>query len=90
MSRYESLVFHSKYKITIRSINLFNAPSDKSFIHNLMFPSVITIHAGFGRRLKQLEMDGRMDLVNRVDTLVITLYLVAYIMAIISVTLLMW
>jgi len=40
--------------------------------------------------LKRLEMDGRMDLVNRVDTLVITLYLVAYIMAIISVTLLMW
>jgi len=40
--------------------------------------------------LNRLEMDGRMDLVNRVDTLVITLYLVAYIMAIISVTLLMW
>ena len=40
--------------------------------------------------LKRLEMDGRMNLVNRVDTLVITLYLVAYIMAIISVTLLMW
>ncbi|MDD3581690.1 MAG: hypothetical protein PHW74_11785 [Desulfobacca sp.] len=40
--------------------------------------------------LKRLEMDGRIELVNRVDALVISFYPLAYFMAAVIVTLMVW